>query len=187
MHKYDVLVGFMHAFRSTLMPILLAASFREIINRCVPSFNSSLLHNPEDTSYNPLVQALGGAHGCLNGQRAHVLPALLQKRDEVVDGQHNVTNQLILRHANVSDSDTHAEHLLQLELDGGLDLGHLGGEILVVRDGGGELSGLGETRSEKTRNLLDEGIGGDKGVVLASELLDELLVLVELLQVLCHC
>lgn len=43
---------------------------------------------------------------------------------------------------------------------------------------------LGETRTQQTGNLLDEGVGSDEGVVLASELLDELLVLVELLQVL---
>lgn len=42
---------------------------------------------------------------------------------------------------------------------------------------------LGETRTQETRDLLDEGVGGDKGVVLARELLDELLVLVELLEV----
>lgn len=42
---------------------------------------------------------------------------------------------------------------------------------------------LGETGTQETRNLLDESIGGDEGIVLASKLLDELLVLVELLQV----
>jgi hypothetical protein len=53
-----------------------------------------------------------------------------------------------------------------------------------VRDGSGELSGLGKTGSEETGNLLDQGVGGDESIVLASKLLDELLVLVELLQVL---
>jgi hypothetical protein len=43
---------------------------------------------------------------------------------------------------------------------------------------------LGETWTQQTWNLLDEGVGGDEGVVLAGELLDELLVLVQLLQVL---
>lgn len=33
--------------------------------------------------------------------------------------------------------------------------------------------------------MLDEGIGGDEGVVFAGELLDQLLVFVELLQVIC--
>jgi hypothetical protein len=42
---------------------------------------------------------------------------------------------------------------------------------------------LGETGSEETRNLLDESLRSDEGIVLASKLLDELLVLVELLQV----
>lgn len=50
-------------------------------------------------------------------------------------------------------------------------------------DGRGELSGLGETGAEETRDLLDEGVGGDERIVLAGKLLDELLVLVELLQV----
>ena len=42
---------------------------------------------------------------------------------------------------------------------------------------------LGETRTEETGDLLDEGLGGQEGVVLLGELLDELLVFVELLQV----
>jgi hypothetical protein len=42
---------------------------------------------------------------------------------------------------------------------------------------------LGQTRTQQTGDLLDQGVGGDEGIVLASQLLDELLVLVELLQV----
>ncbi len=42
---------------------------------------------------------------------------------------------------------------------------------------------LGKTRTQETRNLLDKSVGGDEGVVLASKLLDQLLVLVKLLQV----
>lgn len=42
---------------------------------------------------------------------------------------------------------------------------------------------LGETGTQETWDLLDEGIGSDEGIILASKLLDELLVLVELLQV----
>lgn len=42
---------------------------------------------------------------------------------------------------------------------------------------------LGETGTQDTRNLLDEGIRGEESIVLAGQLLDELLVLVELLQV----
>ena len=42
---------------------------------------------------------------------------------------------------------------------------------------------LGETGAQETRDLLDQGIGSDEGIVLACKLLDELLVLVQLLQV----
>jgi hypothetical protein len=52
-----------------------------------------------------------------------------------------------------------------------------------VSDGGGELAGLVETRSQETRNLLDQSLGGNESIVLLGELLDKLLVLVELLQV----
>ncbi len=46
-----------------------------------------------------------------------------------------------------------------------------------------KLHTLGETGTQKTRNLLDESIGSNEGIVLASKLLDELLVLVQLFQV----
>lgn len=90
---------------------------------------------------------------------------------------------MVLSHANVSNGDTQAKNLLELELDGALDVVDLGGKVLSMGDGGRELSGLGETGSEETGNLLDELLRGDEGIVLASKLLDELLVLVELLQV----
>jgi hypothetical protein len=44
---------------------------------------------------------------------------------------------------------------------------------------------FGETRSQKTRDLLDQSIGGQEGIVFACQLLDELLVLVELLEIVC--
>lgn len=130
-----------------------------------------------------LVQALGGRHGSLDGKASNVLPALLEKRDEVVDGQHDVGDELLLSHLDVTDGDTHAENLLELELDGGLDLVDAACQVVGVRDGGGELAGLGQTRTQETRDLLDESLGSDEGIVLAGKLLDELLVLVELLQV----
>jgi hypothetical protein len=150
-----------------------------------------------------LIQALWWGHGSLDGQATNVLPALLEEGDEVVDGQHDVGDQLVLGHADVADGDTHAENLLKLELDGGLDLGDLALEILVVGDWGWELAScgclsvrfwglrgglrgrhtLGETWTQETWDLLDQGVGSDESIVLASELLDQLLVLVELLQV----
>ena len=40
-------------------------------------------------------------------------------------------------------------------------------------------STFGETRTEETGNLLDEGLGSKEGVVFLGELLDELFVFVE--------
>lgn len=68
------------------------------------------------------------------------MPSLLQQRDEVVDGQHDVGDQLVLSHTDIADSNTHAQDLLQLELDGGLDLVDLGAEIFVVGDWGREFT-----------------------------------------------
>jgi hypothetical protein len=88
-----------------------------------------------------LVESLRRRHGSLDGQASNVLPSLLQQRDQVVDGQHDVGDQLILSHANVANGNTHAENLLQLKLDCRLDFVDLGAEILVVGDGSWELSG----------------------------------------------
>jgi hypothetical protein len=87
-----------------------------------------------------LVETLGRRHGSLDDKGTNVLPALLEQRDEVVDGQHDVGDKLLLGHADVADSNTEAENLLKLELDGGLDVGDLGGEVLVVGDGGREFT-----------------------------------------------
>lgn len=127
---------------------------------------------------------MGRRHGSLDDKAANVLPALLEEGDEVVDGKHQVGNDSLLLHVDVADSNTKTEDLLQLELDGGADVGDLGGHVLSVRDGGRELSGLGQTGTEQTGNLLDQSLGSKEGIVLASELLDELLVLVELLEIL---
>jgi hypothetical protein len=92
------------------------------------------------TQYDYLVQTLGRRHGSLDGQAAHVLPALLQQRNEVVDGQHDVGDQLVLGHADIANSNTHTQDLLQLELDGALDFVDLGRQIFVVGDGGREFT-----------------------------------------------
>ena len=56
--------------------------------------------------------------------------------------QHDVCKNLVLSHLDMADSDTQAEHLLQLELDGRTDLSELVAQILSVRDGGRELAGF---------------------------------------------
>lgn len=56
--------------------------------------------------------------------------------------QHDIGKNLILSHLDVSDSDTQAENLLELELDGRTDLSELVGEVFGVGHRGGELSSL---------------------------------------------
>jgi len=130
-----------------------------------------------------LVDALRRRHGSLDGEGANILPSLLQKRDQVINRQHDVTNKLILSHANISNGNTHAQHLLKLKLDGALNIGDFVVEVFSVGHWSGEFASFGETGAEETGDLLNEGVGGDEGIVFAGELLDELLVLVELLQV----
>ena len=97
-------------------------------------------HGEKRKFFPPLVKAFGGRHGSLDDKAANVLPALLEKRNEIVDGQHNISNQLLLGHVNVANGNTKAKNLLELKLDSGLDLGDLAGEILRVRDGGREFT-----------------------------------------------
>lgn len=116
----------------------------QILATSIPGPKKRSIRARASSTHNPakhLIETLGGAHGSLEGEGANVLPALLEEGDEVVDGQHDVANKLLIGHVDVADSDTHTENLLELELDGGLDVGDLGGEVLVVGDRGGELTG----------------------------------------------
>ena len=47
----------------------------------------------------------------------------------------------------------------------------------------GELSGLVQTRTQKTRDLLDQRLRSKESIVLLGQLLDQLLLLVQLLEV----
>lgn len=130
-----------------------------------------------------LEDADGLAHGGLDEEGLDVLPVLLEEGDEEVDAQHGVGSQLVLVHLGVADGGGEAQHLLELELDGALDLGDLLGEVLRVRHRRGELAGLVEPGAEQTGDLLDQGVRRQEDVVLLGQLLDQLLVLVQLLQV----
>mmetsp|Transcript_102303 Transcript_102303/g.142459 ORF Transcript_102303/g.142459 Transcript_102303/m.142459 type:complete len:241 (-) Transcript_102303:59-781(-) len=130
-----------------------------------------------------LVEAVGRSHGALHVERAHVLPVLLKERHQEVDGLLDVGHELLMSEVDGSNGDSKAQNLLHLELDGATDVEHLLLQRLVVGDESGELASLVETGSEQTGDLADHGLGGKEGVVLASQLLDELLVLVELLEV----
>jgi hypothetical protein len=139
---------------------------------------------PNQLAINLIVNLLGRAHGGLDVEDLDVLPVLLQQRHQEVDGELHIKDDLSGVHGHVSDGDGHAHDLLHLELDGSL----LGINLLLHVVGlvkkGGKFTGLGQTRTQDTGDLLEDRTGGQESVVLLGELLDDLLVLVELLQVL---
>lgn len=47
-----------------------------------------------------------------------VLPVFLKERDQEVGGEEDVGGKLVFGHLNVANSNAHAEHLLELPLDG---------------------------------------------------------------------
>ena len=89
-----------------------------------------------------LEDTLDLAHGALDVDGLDVLPVLLEERNEEVDGQVDVGEQLRFGHLNVADGDTEAESLLELELHGALDFVELLEDVFVGAEQGGELAGL---------------------------------------------
>jgi len=118
-------------------------------------------------------------HGTLDVNGFQVLPSLLQQSNQKVNSQLNVDHQLILGQIDISDGDTHAKNLFQLELDLRLHVSDLGSHIIGMEDKGRELSGLVQTRTEQTGNLLNDRFRSEEGVVFLGHLLDDLLVLVD--------
>jgi len=51
-----------------------------------------------------LEETLGLAHRRLQVERLDVLPVLLEKRDQEVDGQHGISKNLFVAHLNVAYS-----------------------------------------------------------------------------------
>jgi len=125
----------------------------------------------------------GLAHGRLDMQRLDVLPILLQERNEEINAQHDIGENLVVVHFNMANSDAQAEDLLELEFDSGAYFRKLVREIFSVRDGSREFSSLGKTGTQKTGNLLDQGFRSEEGVVLLCELLHELFVFVQLFKI----
>ena len=89
-----------------------------------------------------LVEPLDGAHGGLDVETLHVLPVLLQQRHKEVHGEVDVLDELLLRHLHVPDGDAEAEHLLHLELNGGLEVEDLGVQVVRMGHQRGELASL---------------------------------------------
>ncbi|KAH3667210.1 hypothetical protein OGAPHI_002859 [Ogataea philodendri] len=122
-------------------------------------------------------------HGGLDDEGTNVLPVLLEQRNQEVDSHHDLGDKSILLHLNVANSDSQTQNLLKLELNGGLHIGNLGVQVVVVRDWSWELTSLGQLRTQKSWNLLNQNLRSNESIVLLGQLLDELLVLVQLLQV----
>jgi len=129
-----------------------------------------------------LVDTLGLPHGALDVEGLDVLPVLLQEGDEEVDGETDVDDELLFGEVDVADGDAHAEDLLQLELDGALDVPHLLGHVFVGAEEGGEFAGLVQTGAEDTGDLTEDAFRGEEGIVAFGQFLDKFLILVELLQ-----
>ena len=63
------------------------------------------------------IDSLRWAHSALHVERAHVLPVLLEQRDEEVGGERQVRHELLLRHVHVADAQAETQRLLHLELN----------------------------------------------------------------------
>jgi hypothetical protein len=75
---------------------------------------------------------------------------LFEKGDEEVDRKDGVCGDLRFGHIDVSDGDSHAQNLLELELDSGLDFKNLPCHIVVRREQSRELTSLVEAGTENT-------------------------------------
>ena len=82
------------------------------------------------------------SHGGLDVETLDILPVLLQQGDQEVHGQVNVLDQFLLGHANITNGNTQTQHLLHLELDGGLEVQSLLLQVVTVGDQGRELASL---------------------------------------------
>ena len=126
----------------------------------------------------------GSTHSFLDMDSFDVVPSLLQEGSQEVEGHDDVLSELVISHLLVTDSNVQVGDLLELPLDGSLDVIDLLDEWLSMGDWCWELTNSCEDWSTKSSwDFLDEGIGGDEHVVLLGPSLDELLVLVELLEV----
>lgn len=75
---------------------------------------SSKLHHQNihpKVSSSKLVNLLGFPHGALYVKSSHVLPVLLEQRDEEIDSQVSVADQLIFSHLHMPNSHSQTQHL----------------------------------------------------------------------------
>ena len=114
--------------------------------------------------------------------RFHVVPSFLKHRDQEVERHDDVGSKFLIGHFGVTDGDVHVGDLLQLPLDGSLDVVKFLVERLGVCDWSWESTDSVKNWTEHDWDLLNERISGKKKIELLGPLLDLFLVLVELLQ-----
>jgi len=110
------------------------------------------------------------------------VPALLEQRNQEVERHNDVLSELLVFHIGGSDGDVHAGNLLELPLDGCLDIVDLLLDGLVVRHWLWESVDSVQDWTKHNWNLLNEVVSGEQEIVLLGPALDKLFVLVELLQ-----
>jgi len=123
------------------------------------------------------------AHGSLDVDGLHVVPALLQEGGQEVQGRDDVLSELLVRHVLVTYGSVKVGDLLELPLDGGLHVVDGLIEWVAMGDWLWESTDSVKDWADDAGNFLDEGVSGKEEIVLLGPLLDKLLVLVELLQV----
>jgi len=114
--------------------------------------------------------------------RLEVVPSLLEEGGQEVESHHDVDLEVVIGHVDVTNGAGHAGNLLELELDGSLDVIKLELKGSVVVNDKRESLDLGEDWSNNSWHLLEDGVRGEKGLELLGPFLDELLVLVELFE-----
>ena len=83
-----------------------------------------------------------------------ILPVFLEKRDEEVHGESDILHELLLGHLDIADSHAQTQHLLHLELDGGLGVINLLLQVIHMCNHGGEFSGLKHKDSSLKMNFV---------------------------------
>ena len=112
-----------------------------------------------------------------------VVPLLLQEGGKEVEGHDNVLSELIIGHLLVTGSNVEAGDLLELPLDGSLNVVDLLLEWFVVSNWLREHTNSVKDWTEDNWDLLDKSISGEEEGVFLGPRLDLLLILVEFLQV----
>merc|ERR1719219_539000 len=104
-----------------------------------------------------LENLLGRSHCALDVESSHILPVLLQQRDEEVNGQSDILVKFFCRHLNMTNAHSKNQYLSHLELDCGFCFFNPSHQGISVDNWGREFSSLVQTRTQNSGDLTDEG------------------------------